>query len=191
MTPKTLLVDMDDSVVDCEGALGTHMTRLAGPGEPPWVPFQEGQATHLRDRLDLVMARPGFWEELQPLELGMSIVRDAVSLGFHLQVLTKGPAHHPQAWAEKLTWCRRHLPGAQVAVVENKVPFHGDALLDDRPGNLQGWLDRHVEGWAIVPAQAWNEGFAHERAVRVSADDPASRQRVVEVLTMIALRGAS
>lgn len=191
MTRRTLLVDMDDSIVDCEGAISTYMTRLAGPGEPPWKAFQSDQPAHVEARMDLVLGRPGFWTELQPLQLGMSIVQDAVSLGFHLQVLTKGPAHHPQAWAEKLTWCRKHLPAATVAVVENKAPFHGDALLDDREGNLTPWLERHVQGWAVVPAQPWNEGFVHPRAVRVSADDLASRQRAVEVLTMIALRGPS
>ncbi len=33
----------------------------------------------------------------------------AREIGFKIRILTKGPRHTPQAWAEKLLWCQKNI----------------------------------------------------------------------------------
>lgn len=149
------LIDLDGTIADLDKAVKHELELLRSPGEPTFEHREEQPGWYLARR-KLIMSMPGFWRNLERLELGFQIVEMLEAHGFTLQVLTKGPSSKPLAWGEKLEWCRTHLPQASVTVTEDKSGVWGKCLCDDWPPYFMGWLANRPRGLVIVPAQPWN-----------------------------------
>jgi hypothetical protein len=172
------LVDLGDTSCDCTPALRTGMAQLRRPGEsdesidplPPYLEMRRHQ----------VMTAPGFWLELAPRPAGFELLKLLRTERFQVYVLTKGPAEAPQVWADKVAWCRAHLPGVPVIVADDKARVHGHVLVDDWLPYVERWQRAWPDGLAILPAQPWN-AQAVETAHRIR-DDGCNRDTIVAAL---------
>lgn len=167
------LVDMDGTLCDYTGAMQKELALLASPGEAdgPWI----------RSRELIIKNKPGFWRNLPPLDLGMSIFFILKELGFAVSILTKGPTLAPIAWAEKLEWVQKHLGDVPLTISHDKSMVYGKVLVDDWPDYITGWLNRRPRGLVICPNQPWNQDLTDTRIVRAHYT-PESSQDVYNAL---------
>ena len=150
------LVDLGDTLADCTPALRAGLARLRQPGESADDEALEPLPAHLESRRRALLAAPGFWRALAPRAAGFALLGLLRDSGFRVHVLTKGPRDAPQVWADKVAWCREHLPGVPVTVTDDKARVHGHVLVDDWPPYAQAWQRQWPGGLVIVPAQPWN-----------------------------------
>ena len=117
------LFDMDGSLADYDGAMVRDLDELRAPAEPAITRenlWRTEHPPHVQARLRLIKGQPGWWLNLDPIPMGMTVLRLCERLGFDIHVLTKGPKRHSLAWDEKVQWCQRHqgLNRSQCFVVE-------------------------------------------------------------------------
>lgn len=162
---------MDGTLADFAQAMLSQLRRLNPPGTDLTRALGDDVPDYIREQKRLIKRQPGFWRELPELWLGMHFLRKLRNLGFEVHVLTNGPGRNSLAWAEKLEWCREHLPeDVQVTVTQDKGLVYGRVLVDDFPPYITRWLDARPRGVVVMPAHAYNEGFTHERVVRVTEE---------------------
>jgi len=130
------LFDMDGSLADFAGQLKEDMIKLASPEEV--IKHQVDvwdcpKLAHLEERERLIKSSLGWWRNLPVLEDGMKIFKLAAEIGFHNQVLTKGPVRYSSAWKEKLEWCFDNLNCQDVTITHDKSNVYGKVLYDDYP----------------------------------------------------------
>lgn len=165
---KIALFDLDGTLADFDGAMrrdlqgclpdGFLLPRMLGyDTDEPWL-----------ERLKKTIRRqPGWWRALPKFPLGWDVLTEARVIGFDVQVLTKGPASQPSAWAEKVEWCREHLPDVPVTITPNKGQVYGRVLVDDWPPYIEAWLNARPRGLVVMPAHPWNdEAFAERMRFR-------------------------
>jgi FMN phosphatase YigB (HAD superfamily) len=165
------LFDLDGTLADFDAAMKRDMSALAAPGEPESPPEREDEPTHLALRRRMVKRQPGFWRNLAPINLGISLFREAVRMGYRTAVITKAPRTNFPAWSEKVEWSHAHLlkidPELQVNLVEDKGLVYGKALVDDWPPYVEAWLAHRPRGLVILPDRPWNQGLVHPRVFRM------------------------
>lgn len=172
------LFDLDGTLADYDAALHEQMRLIQDLSEPPFVTRMGGtEPFHIEARRKLIQRQPGFWRNLEPIPLGMTVLKAAERIGFETHVLTKGPATTPNAWSEKLQWCQKYVPDALVTITQDKSLVYGRVLCDDYPPYFLKWLEVRPRGLVICVSQPWNEGFAkggpqeHPRVLRLAKDD--------------------
>jgi 5'-nucleotidase len=171
-SPKIALFDMDGTLVDFDGAIQRDMRKLQAPGEVPYIRGSNDEdVPYLDARLNLIRRQPGWWKNLERLQLGWDVLEAARDIGFDITVLTKGPYNTTSAWTEKVEWCRRELPHVKVTITEDKSTVYGRVLVDDWPKYVTPWLNVRPRGVVIMPAHRWNEGYSHERVVRYDGNN--------------------
>jgi len=139
------LVDLGDTLAECTPALDAALARLGTP---------DNEASEERRRA--MLATTGFWSGLAPRVAGLSLLPLLRDAGYRVTVLTQGPRDAPQVWADKVAWCRKHLPGVSVIVTDDKMLVRGDVLVDDWLPYVERWQRHWPDALAIVPAQPWN-----------------------------------
>jgi 5'-nucleotidase len=182
---KVFLFDLDGSLADYEGAVLADLNRLRGPDEPLLTVFTRElwSQPHLKQRIDLITARPGWWADLVPLERGMAVYRLAKAMGFNCQILTKGPRRQPRAWMEKVEWCQRHLGSeVDIHIVSDKGLVYGVALYDDYPAYVEAWLEHRPRGLVVMPVTAGNGDFRHRNVVRYDGTNLAEVEKAMAVV---------
>ena len=174
------LLDLGGTLCDCSASLRDGLALLAGPNDPTEGESAEVAAANLEARRRLVMGAPGFWRDLPPLAAGFELLELVREQGFSVHVVTKGPHDVPDAWADKVRWCRRHLPDVPVVVTDSKTLVFGHVLIDDWPPYVHDWQRQWPEALAVVPVHPWN----HDLPVgaRVLRYDGANRPQVREAL---------
>jgi len=170
------LIDLGDTLCECTPALGAALQRLRQPGER-----QEDEAlvplpAYLETRRRHVMSAPNFWRDLPPRGPGLELLALLRDVGFRVHVLTKGPRDAAHVWAEKVAWCREHVPGVPVTVTDDKARVHGHVLVDDWLPYVEDWQLQWPDGLAIVPAQSWNADAVE--GPRLIRDEGGSREKV-------------
>jgi hypothetical protein len=176
------LVDLGDTLCDCTPALREGLARLRRPGDRESDEELVPLPPHLELRRKEVMGAPGFWRGLAPRALGFELLDLLREKGFRVHILTKGPYEAPHVWADKVSWCRAHLPGVPVIVTDDKALVHGHVLVDDWPPYVVRWQQHWPSGIAIVPAHNWNARMLTGPAcVRY---DGNNRDAVVAALSM-------
>jgi hypothetical protein len=181
---KVFLFDLDGSLADYDATLLADLERLRSPSEPPLTDVREAWSQpHLRARIDVITARPGWWSGLPPLEAGMKVYRLALELGFDCQILTKGPRSQPRAWGEKVEWCRGHLgPEVDVHVVSDKGLVYGVALYDDYPVYIEAWLRNRPRGLVVMPVNSRNRDFRHPNVIPYDGTNLAEVERAMRIV---------
>jgi 5'-nucleotidase len=180
------LVDLGDTLVDCTPAWRVQLARLRMPEDRDGDESLNPLPAYLEERRQAVMSTPGFWRELPPRRSGMELLVLLRNMGFRVHVLTKGPYEPTHVWADKVAWCRVHLPRVPVIVTDDKTRIHGHVLVDDWLPYVERWQRQWPTGLAIVPAQPWN--FEANRRARCIRDDGANRESIVAALAAIAMR---
>lgn len=193
---KIALFDMDGTLADFVKGMEVAMRPLQSTDEQ-WDYdnySQDQEPSYMRARRRLVKQQPGFWRELPAYEPGFTLLYMALEIGFHITVFTKVPLGQPQAAAEKIEWCKRHLDpiiGAgnyDMAQVSNKGFTYGRLLVDDWPAYIEPWLQHRPRGQVIMPAHAYNTHYKREGQVLRFAtenlgDLAAARQVMMQAFT--------
>lgn len=171
------LVDLGDTLCDCSGPLHARLAALRGPAEDAGAETREPLPAHLDARRRQIMGSPGFWQSLPPRAAGFGLLEILRAERFTVRVLSKGPRDAPQAWADKVAWCRRHLPDTPVIITDDKSLVFGHVLVDDWPPYVEQWQQRWPHGLAIVPAQPWNARLGESlRCIRYDGDAVSLRR---------------
>lgn len=164
------LFDMDGSLADYDGAMVRDLAELGAPDEPPatrenlWLTEKR---EHVLARMRLIKGQPGWWLNLDPIPMGMTVLRLCERLGFDVHVLTKGPKRHSLAWDEKVRWCQRHIgPEVDIHVTSDKGLVYGKFLYDDYPDYMLRWLRHRPRGLGVMPVCPQNRDFTHPNVVK-------------------------
>lgn len=160
------LIDLDGTTADFDGEMSRRMALLQGPFEPSYDEIYDGVPPYIEARRDLIKRTPGFWETLPRLQLGFDIVDYLRETGYELNVLTKCSKRNAPAWAEKVSWCCKHLPDAAYTITEMKSLVYGRILVDDYPSYFLPWLEVRPRGLVIAVAHPWNADLKHPRVIR-------------------------
>lgn len=163
------LVDMDGTIADYDTGIRVEMEKVRSPEETgPAVihGVKEDQPDFYRNRIKMIRNQAGWWKHLMILPDGFQIVEMLKSIGFVIHVLTKGPKSSPNAFTEKVCWCKKHLPGVPVNLVEVKGMVYGRVLVDDWPPYVETWNKTRPRGLVIMPDRPWNQGFEHPNMIR-------------------------
>lgn len=183
------LFDMDGSLADYERQLVEDLEKLRAPEEPPignvWE--AENKLPHLRARMNLIKAQPGWWFNLPEIGAGMQILREAMRIGFDCHILTKGPKKHPYAWAEKVQWVQHHIGDLQIHVTSDKGLVYGKFLYDDFPEYILRWLEHRPRGLAIMPVTAYNKHLVHPQIIQWNGEN---LEEVVKALELVKNRNS-
>lgn len=183
MEDRIALLDLDNTLADYRGSLQQGMLALASPDEPPWVPLDRGkEPAWIKARRNLITHQAGWWRDLPPLTLGMDILDACMSIGFRVHILSKGPRHHPIAWAEKVAWVDANLPpGTPLSLSDDKSLVYGRVLADDWTPYTDPWLRARPRGLVVQPAQPWNEGLEHHpRVLRYDGTNRAAMRAALQ-----------
>ncbi|WP_186510917.1 5' nucleotidase, NT5C type [Caenimonas sedimenti] len=143
------LVDLGDTLAECTPALEAGLARL---GSSHAALGADVRRLH-------VMSAPGFWLQLVPRPAGFALLGQLREAGYRVAVLTKGPRAPGHVWADKVAWCRAHLPDVPVIITDDKSLVAGDLLVDDWLPYVEDWQRCWPGGRAIVPAQPWNKSM--------------------------------
>ena len=180
---KIALIDLDNTVCDWDKAMIRDLKRCLPPEY--WQRSLGPHTSHLdawmtderRNRpewvenlMSVIRTQAGWWVNLEPLPIGMAIfdIIKSSRWNWEVNVLTKGPATKPAAWAEKVQWCLQHLGDIPVTVCADKSIVYGRVLVDDYPPYMEQWLKHRPNGLGIMPAHQYNEGFAHPNVIRAT-----------------------
>lgn len=179
------LIDMDGTIADYAGALSRDMARLSSPWEAYPTEAALGameKHDYLKARMDMIKRTPDWWLNLDPLESGFKVVRMLRQMDYRLHILTKGPKTNTSAWTQKLQWCLKWVPDADVTITHDKGLVYGRVLVDDWPPYVESWLAHRPRGLVIMPDQPWNKDFTHTQVIRLMQDG-SSDDKVFENLT--------
>lgn len=164
------LFDMDGSLADYTEGMVRDLQQIQSPQEEPvtaeniWA--MENQ-DYVRNRMRLIKARPGFWLDLKPIEMGMDILDACRQMyKFDIHILTKGPKKHSRAWKEKVEWCQRYLgDDVDIHITSDKGLVYGKLLYDDYPEYMLRWLKHRPRGLGIMPVTPYNKDFFHPNVI--------------------------
>lgn len=179
---KIALLDMDGTVADYNSAMTFELNKLKSEYEPDLVQHfmnnVDEEPGYIAARRRLISSIHGFWKSLPVIPLGLGIYNRLLWTGFEVHVLTKGPPKKPNAWSEKLEWCRTYLPEAKVIIAEDKSLVYGDLLVDDWPNYYTAWQEAHPDKLVIIPDQVWNVGKDTIHSIRLKTTDDLSMFRI-------------
>ena len=158
------LFDMDGTIADYVSAMKRDMERMRSPEEPETaeVNLWDENIKHIKARKETIEKTHGWWRNLEPIPVGIEVMKIAQELGFEIRILTKGPNAVPQAWAEKLEWCQHHLgKEIQVTITRDKGTVYGRVLVDDYWPFMEGWLKHRKNGIGLMPGDSENKDVPH------------------------------
>lgn len=167
------LVDMDGTLVDFDGAMRRDLTAMLGPNEEPLLEHEHENLKHIWTRRDFIKRRPDWWFNLEKIPRGFAVLDMLREVGFKLTILTRGPKNNAQAWAEKVKWCRLHVPDANITITHDKSQYYGRVLVDDWPDYVRPWLRHRERGLVIMPSHKYNQDFSHPQVIRLTEDNDA------------------
>jgi 5'(3')-deoxyribonucleotidase len=165
MNKPIALFDLDSTLADFNASMVEKLSLLAAPNDPPIV-MTEVQPKHIRARKSMIKKSSGFWENLPRVEAGFEVYAVAKDLGFAPHILTKGPDTSTNAWTEKVHWCKREVPDAQITISQNKGLVYGRVLVDDWPPYITQWLEWRPRGLVVMLDWPHNQGFEHPNVLR-------------------------
>jgi len=155
------LIDMDGTLADYTKSVKQYMEMIKSPEETDSDDYDHSNKPWVKNRSDLIKSLPGFWSNLEKINVGFRVLEAIVQVGFTPHVLTKAPKNHTNACTEKMDWCRKHLPDVGVTITEDKGLTYGKILFDDWTPYMLRWLEWRPRGLGIMLNQPWNVGFKH------------------------------
>lgn len=194
---QIILFDMDNTLCDWDGAMVKDLKRVLppefahrslGPAESQLAYWMgEGRNDRpewLEELMTVIRTQVGWWKNLRPLRSGMQVLDLVLGSDWSPNILTKGPATKPYAWAEKVEWCAKHIPQPiPVTVCADKSLVYGKVLVDDYPPYVEKWLKYRPNGLVIMPAHDYNRNFTHPHVLRITdhGEDLARAHRALDI----------
>lgn len=183
------LFDMDGTLCDFDEAMIRDLKTLVHPCEEKIDPWDKSQP-YMSARRKMIMKQPGWWENLSILYLGMEVYHMCRSFDYTIHVLTKGPYNSPNAWTEKVNWCKANLnKDTKITITEDKGLVFGKLLVDDYPDYILRWLQWRPRGLVIMPVHEYNKDFEHPNVIKYDGTDE-SKSRVKQALVFVKNRKA-
>jgi len=184
--PKTLryiaLFDMDGTLCDYIGALKKDYDKLKLDSDPEFISdLHDNSPAAIKERIDMIRSQDGWWTRLERYKPGFELLELCKSLGFNINILSKGPRKSQNAWTEKLIWCQKEVPGAGVTITLDKSLTYGNILVDDYPRYIKDWLDMWPDSIVIMPVQEWNKTFKHPRVVPYNGNNMDEVKSFIEI----------
>jgi 5'-nucleotidase len=168
------LFDLDNTLADFAGAMYRDLLSISDPNhvstevassdddsDPEW----------LRNRKTMIKKQPNWWLNLEPIPEGMELLKIAKEIGFKVHICTRGPKTLSDAWAQKLDWCKKHVPDEKLTITFDKSLVYGRVLVDDWPNYAQPWLNVRPRGTVLMPSKPWNTEYKHDRVVKYTDGD--------------------
>ena len=166
-TDLVALFDLDGTLADYDAAMYCDLRSIKSPHENMYEIYNSNLPEWYRTRMRMIRDVPGWWENLDKIDLGFQLLEAAIETGFVIHVLTKGPNSATAAWSEKLRWCQKHLSeNVCVTVTQDKGLVYGRVLVDDYPEYQMQWLEHRPRGLAVVPVNKQNQHFNQDFARR-------------------------
>lgn len=151
--------------LDVDGPLGclkSASQNLFPPGQSPanqWN-FLSPLTQEEQDQIKTVWRRKGFARTIPPQEGAVESVRKlrerARQVGVYVQILT-APLTRAPFWREdRIEWVRQHFgfDSHDIIFADDKRPYPGATLLDDRIANCEGWSRAQGRpAWLFDPHQ--------------------------------------
>lgn len=164
---RIALIDLDGTLADYDRAMREDLLRMLSPGEALPDNLHDHAPAWLKERMQFIKNRPGFWRSLPRIPTGYVVFDLLGELGYRRMILTKGPRHTMAAWTEKLEWCSAHVPGTDVTITMDKGLVYGKLLFDDYPPYIERWLQWRPRGKVLMLDTRYNQGFEHPQVLRV------------------------
>lgn len=174
MEENVALFDMDSSLADFNKAMLRDLNLLRSPEEPEVTEdniWQSKDVPHLSARMKLIKVVPGWWANLEPIEIGFWVFGLCKMFQFDNVIFTKGPKKNSLAWKEKVDWAEKHVPDAGLHIVTGKGLTYGKLLYDDWPEYMLAWLKWRPRGLGIMPKTAYNKGFSHPNVIMYDGEN--------------------
>lgn len=150
------LFDLDGTLANYEKAMRSWLDRLKSLEEPDFE-IHAREPSYFYERQRIIRRQPGFWRSLEPVELGLRVLRIAQEVGFsNFHACTRAPSDCPSAWSEKFEWVQQQkvaglLPkDMKITITEDKGTVYGRFLCDDHIPFLNRWLQHRKRGLAIL-----------------------------------------
>ncbi len=172
MSENVALLDLDGTLADYDAAIMRDLKFVASPYELEHLDADyAAEVPYIKARKKLIRSQPGWWTSLEPLKSGFDVVELLKKYGFLLHVLTRAPGSIDAACSEKASWCRKYLPGVDIAITPNKGMVYGKILFDDWPEYIGQWLKYRPRGLVIMPDQKWNKHVEHPQVIRYTGSN--------------------
>jgi 5'-nucleotidase len=176
-----ILVDLDGIVADFFGLLFREYEWETGESIDisQILSWDMAQYVQHPETLNRIFFRPGFFTRLKPIPGALESLRALAGEGHEL-VIVSSPCT-PHSAAEKVDWCKTHLPfldQKNVWIGHKKHHVRGDVLIDDGPHNAVAYRSEHPEALLVSIAYPYNEGAPYNLRVH-GHEDPAGAWRAI------------
>jgi hypothetical protein len=183
MKKLVALFDMDDTLCDTAGQRERDLRKFVKEESEVVADYLSQRCPpHVKELLRMIIAQPGWWENLPRLEDGFHLYNLAQTEGLETQILSKGPTTYPLAWTEKFKWCQKHVPESKITITLDKSQYRGDILVDDWPNYVTAWLETNPNGWAILPTRKHNQDYSNPRAIHYTGQNIEQVRTLMQTL---------
>lgn len=144
-----ILVDMDGVIADWgkqwDHDLNTMWpeSRVPRHAEQRTFDLKAGLDPYDCDVVDMVMKRPGFYADLEPIEGAAEALHAMVAAGHQVDICTSPWMPNPTCVRDKLDWLDRHIGdgwSSKAIITTDKTRIRGQVLIDDKP-DIHGEFD--------------------------------------------------
>lgn len=164
---KIALFDLDSSLANYNEAMLKKLESLRGPNEPIVTTVHGRLPDHIFNRKEMISMTPGFWINLEPIFMGMSVLQLCRNIGYRIQILTQTPKNKPIAAKEKMEWIHNYIgEDTEFHLTRDKGVVYGRVLYDDFPEYMNSWLEFRPRGLGIMPTYDFNENYSHPNVVK-------------------------
>jgi 5'-nucleotidase len=164
-----IAVDLDGVIANWGKQWDRYLDDIAGAERIPrhhqqlTFDLKAGLNSDERQIVDEVMATPGFYADLDPINGAIEGLHYLAALGHDVTICTSPWIANPTCASDKLAWVRYHLGddwAKKTIITFDKTLVRGDFLIDDKP-ELSGSMEPTWEH--IVYAQPYNVDVIDKR----------------------------
>lgn len=141
--PLRLLVDQDGVLADW-GPEYNRQLNMAGSIAANIPRHEERTNWHLHEgRTEVekriirgIMAKPGFYANLEPIPGAKEVLKDLVKQGVDVRIVSSPFISNPTCASDKMNWIVKHYGshwGSRLILTTDKTTVRGDVLIDDKP----------------------------------------------------------
>lgn len=183
--PLVVGVDLDSTVLDLLNPwLGRYNEEYDGNATiadlHTWNIYEH---VPIGKEVDKYLEEPHLFRSLEAYPNALEALKRIHDAGHEIHILT-APARDEQTAADKLWWCRQHLPfldRTAVQLIHQKHRYDCDILIDDAPGHIEKHAARWPNAFRAGIAFPYNAAVAHLMDLRAESYlDPGAAWKQIE-----------